>query len=216
MTTTAPTDQAPEAYGFGFAEIAYILASAPGPATGKSTEVMRLRDEVANERLCVAGASSLLARGFSAMEGESLILDGPAAAVAYALAHANRWTEISLIAEDIVDTVVHVESAEVSILLQPRAVQTWFAFAQDPAIDGAEAILQMLQEHVREYDAGSAHLRARSLTDERDLLVRHDPEGWAIGTVVDPAADVEEQTGLAARDILQAIRDLHSGVGAGD
>lgn len=203
----AAQDQ-PDAYGFGFAEIAYLL-KAVGDDGAKSAEVLRLESETADERLCVAGASSLLARGLLTVDGEDLNFAGPAAAIAYALAKAHRWTEISLMAEDSIDTVLHVESGTVSILMQPRMLQTWFIFAQDPAIDGAAAQLEMLKKHVAEHSGGSAYLKVRTRDGDADLLLRSDGDRWAVGRIVDRSSgDVDEETGLTDDALLLAIQGV--------
>lgn len=206
MTETPATgaDQ-PEAYGFGFAEIAYLL-KAVGPDGAKSAEILRLEPEVADERLCAAGASSLLGRGFLTVEGEDLIFAGPAVAIAYAFAKAHRWTEISLMAEDSIDSVLHIESDSVSLLLQPRTLQTWFIFAQDPAVQGAAAELEMLKKHVADHAGGSAYLKCRERNGDSDLMLRSDGGNWAIGRIVDPSKDVEEETGLGDEAVLAAIQ----------
>lgn len=198
--------EGPDAIGFGFAEIAYLL-KAVGDDGAKSAEVLRLQNEVNDDRLCVAGASSLLARELLTVQGEDLNFAGPVAAIAYALAKADRWTEISLMAEDSIDTVLHVETDTVSILMQPRTLQTWFIFAQDPAVDGAAAQLEMLKKHVAEHSGGSAYLKYRTRESDSDLLLRSDGDHWAIGRIVDRSTgDVDEETGLADEALLLAIQ----------
>ena len=206
MTITMQEETASDsAIGFGFAEIAYMLKMFGTAAAKKSAEVLRLEAEVDTERLCVAGGSSLLARGFASI-GEDLELEGPAVAVAYALAKADRWTEISLITAEYTDTVVHLESDNVSLLLQPRTLETWFVFAQDPAVPGAEAELSIIEEHVRNHPEGTAFIRVRTIDGEDHLLIRPDAGGWAIGKVPDPTQDVVETTGLDSAGLLGRIR----------
>jgi len=202
MTTTIQQETASDsAVGFGFAEIAYMLKLFGTASATKSAEVLRLEAEVDTERLCVAGGSSLLARGFASI-GEDIELEGPAVAVAYALAKADRWTEVSLITAEYTDTVVHVESDNVSLLLQPRTLETWFVFAQDPAVPGAEAELSIIEEHVRNHPEGTAFIRVRTIDGEDHLLIRPDSGGWAIGKVPDPTQDVVETTGLDTAGLL--------------
>ena len=202
MTITLQEETANDsAIGFGFAEIAYMLRMFGTAAARKSAEVLRLEPEVDTERLCVAGGSSLLARGFASI-GEELELEGPAVPVAYALAKADRWTEISLNTADYTDTVVHVESDNVSLLLQPRTLETWFVFAQDPEVPGAQAELSVIEEHVRNHPEGTAFIRVRTIDAEDHLLIRPDGAGWAVAKVTDPAKDVDESTGLDTNGLL--------------
>jgi hypothetical protein len=133
-------------------------------------------------------------------------LEGPAAPTAYALSKADRWTEISLVDDRKTDTVVHVESDKVSLLMQPRTLGTWFIFAQDPDINGADAQLSLIEEHIRNHPEGTAFIRVKSISGEDHLLIRPDGSGWAVAKVVDPTADVEETTGLDTAALLASIR----------
>ncbi|MFW0772449.1 hypothetical protein ACLRGI_04705 [Paenarthrobacter nitroguajacolicus] len=198
---TTMHEETDSAIGFGFAELAFMIRMFDTKPAKKSAEVFRLEAEVATERLCVAGGSSLLAKGFASV-GDDLELEGPAVAVAYALAKADRWTEISLNTADSTDTVVHLESDNVSLLLQPRTLETWFVFAQDPAVPGAAAELSIIEEHVRNNPDGTAFLRARTIDGEDHLLIRPDAGGWAVGKVLDPTKDVVETTGLDTQGLL--------------
>lgn len=206
--TSTSSAETVESYGFGFAEIAYLLRSTSTARARKTAAVLRLSEELDSDQLCIAGASSLLARGFASANGEDIDLEGPAMVLAYALGQANRWTEISLISGDSIDTVVHVESDKVKVLLQPRMLSTWFAFAQDSAVDGAAAELELIEEHVRQTKTGTAYVLSRTLDLEDHVMIRPDSGAWAVGRVEDPAADVVERTGLSTEDVLQSLSGL--------
>ena len=133
MTDQNP-EQTPSAVGFGYAEIAYLLKRMSTPEAEMSATVLRLTEEMNSDVLPAAGASSLLGRGFATVVDEEIQVQEAALPVAFALSRATLWTEISLINSDIIDTVVHVESDPVSLLLQPRTLLTWFVFAQDPDV----------------------------------------------------------------------------------
>ncbi|SEF00697.1 hypothetical protein SAMN04489740_3689 [Arthrobacter alpinus] len=209
LTSTSQPESA-ESYGFGFAEVAYVLRSTSTAQARKSAAVLRLTDELDSDQLCVAGASSLLARGFASAQGEDIELEGPAMVLAYALAQATRWTEISLMTGDSIDTVVHVESDKVKVLLQPRTLSTWFVFAQDPTLDGAAAEMDIIEEHVRQTKTGTAYVLSRTLDSEDHLMIRPDSQAWAIGQAKDPAADVVERTGLSSEDVLASLSGLRA------
>ncbi|NYD77022.1 hypothetical protein [Arthrobacter cupressi] len=86
------------------------------------------------------GASSLVARGFATVEaGGELSVSGAVAAVTAALTSATRRMEIALLTPDSADSVLSIESGEYKILLQPRAYQSWFAMAQNPAVSPPRA-----------------------------------------------------------------------------
>lgn len=206
MTTSTDSTESPgSAVGFGFAEIAYLIRRFDTDAAKKSAQVLRLEEEVQSDPICIAGGSSLLGRGFASVD-DDLELEGPAVPTAYALSRADRWTEISLVDGEKTDTVVHLESDKVSLLMQPRTLSTWFVFAQDPEIDGADAELSIIEEHTRTHPAGTAFIRVKTISGEDHLLIRPDSGGWAVAKVVDPTKDVEETTGLDTPGLLARIR----------
>lgn len=193
--------------GFGVGELAYLLNVFEGPARDRSVSVFRAEDLVEDSTLNTAGASSLLARDLAVIADDQLGVKGVAAAVATALGHATRWTEMSLLTEDSMDNVVLLEAPEVSLMLQPRALGTWFAFAQDPTIGSAEAILRVVRQHVNEHPGGTAYLVFKTLEEEKHLLVRRDGDTWATG-VPDFASDqVAETTCLDDSRLLIAIKE---------
>ena len=206
MTTSIESTEASDtAVGFGFAEIAYMIRMFDTDSAKKSAQVLRLEEEVQSDQLCVAGSSSLMGRGFVTVV-DDLELEGPAVPTAYALSKAYRWTEISLVDQQKTDTVVHLESDKVSVLLQPRTLSTWFVFAQAPDVEGADAELSIIEEHVRNHPAGTAFIRVRTIASEDHLLIRPDGAGWAVAKVVDPTKDVEEITSLDTPALLAHIR----------
>jgi hypothetical protein len=210
MTTSTEQAHASEAIGFGFAEIAYLIRSFDTDSARKSAQVLRLEEEVQADQICIAGGSSLLGRGFASVS-DDLELTGPAVPTAYALSKAERWTEISLVNHDQTDTVLHVESDVVSLLFQPRTLNTWFVVAQDPTVAGADAELSIIKEHVRNNPDGTAFIRVKTISSEDHLLIRPDGESkWAVAKVVDPTTDVEEITGLDTAGLLDRIRSTRA------
>lgn len=212
--TDQTVEQTSTAIGFGYAEIAYLLKRMSTPEAEMSATVLRLKEEMDSDVLPVAGASSLLGRGFATIVDDEIEVEDAALPVAYALGRATLWTEISLLQGDISDTVVHVESDPVSLLLQPRTLMTWFVFAQDPDVDGPDAELEVIEEHVRQHPESTAMLRARVSGAEKLLLVRPDGQGWAVGRVVDGEDDVVETTGLTSAELRDAIAELRTGLSA--
>ena len=194
--------------GFGVGELAYLLNVFEGPARDRSVSVFRAEELVEDSTLNTAGASSLLARDLAVVgDDDELGVKGVAAAVASALGQATRWTEMSLLTEDSMDNVVLLEAPEVSLMLQPRALGTWFAFAQDPSISSAEATLRVLRQHVDEHPGGTAYLVFKTLQDEKHLLIRRDGDSWATG-VPDFATDaVAESAPLDDAGLLGAIKE---------
>lgn len=93
------------------------------------------------------------------------------------MSKAVRWSKISLVDRESTDTVVHVESDKVSLLMQPRTLGTWFVFAQDPDGDGADAQLSVIEAHTQANPEGTAFIRFKSMSGEDHLLVRPDGHG---------------------------------------
>ncbi|WP_374946400.1 hypothetical protein [Agreia sp.] len=210
--TDQTTHEASSPIGFGYAEIAYLLKRTSTPEAVMSAQVLRLAEEMESDSVPVAGASSLLARGYAEIADDDLEVADAALPVAYALGRATLWTEISLMQGDITDTVVHVESDPVSLLLQPRMLRTWFVFAQDPDVSGPEAELEIIEEHVRQHPQGTAIVRARVANGNAVLLIRPDGLGWAVGTIAAGDEDVVERTGLTAAELIVAIAALRTGL----
>ena len=119
------------------------------------------------------GASSLVARGFATVEaGGELSVSGPVAAVTAALTSATRRMEIALLAPDSADSVLSIESDDYKILLQPRAYQSWFAMAQNPAVSPAEGNFHVIRRHLEDNPAGGATIRRREVPAGRMLLLK--------------------------------------------
>lgn len=195
--------------GFGVGELAYLLNVFEGPARDRSVSVFRAEELVEDSTLNTAGASSLLARDLAVVgDDDELGVKGVAAAVATALGHAARWTEMSLLTEDSMDNVVLLEAPEVSLMLQPRALGTWFAFAQDPTISSAEATLRVLRQHVDEHPGGTAYLVFKTLQDEKHLLIRRDGDSWATGVPDFATDEVAESAPLDEAGLLGAIKEF--------
>ncbi len=194
--------------GFGVGELAYLLNVFEGPARDRSVSVFRAEDLVEDSTLNTAGASSLLARDLAVVsDDDQLGVKGVAAAVATALGHATRWTEMSLLTEDSMDNVLLLEAPEVSLMLQPRALGTWFAFAQDTAIGSAEATVRVLRQHIDEHPGGTAYLVFKTLHDEKHLLIRRDGDSWATGVPDFATDEVAERAPLDDAGLLAAIKE---------
>lgn len=196
--------------GFGVGELAYLLNVFEGPARDRSVSVFRAEELVEDSTLNTAGASSLLARDLAVVsDDDQLGVKGVAAAVATALGHATHWTEISLLTGDSMDNVLLLEAPEVSLMLQPRALGTWFAFAQDPGIGSPEAIVRVLRQHIDEHPGGTAYLVFKTLQDEKHLLVRRDGHSWATGVPDFATDEVAESAPLDDAGLLAAIKESH-------
>lgn len=114
MTETATeATAAPDAIGFGFAEIATLASLTGGAGAVLSAEALRVDDYLSDTNMVSAGASSLVARGLAKAESDGLLSDaGPTAAVAAVLTSASRRMEISLLTAEGGDSVICMESED--------------------------------------------------------------------------------------------------------
>lgn len=213
MTVQHETAQEPrpgvDVIGFGVGEFAYLLNVFEGPARDRSVSVFRAEEMVDDSTLSTAGVSSLIARDLATVDDDGDPgVKGVAAAVATALGHATRWTEISLLTEDSMDNVVLVEAPEVALMLQPRVLGTWFVFAQDAAISSAEATLRVVRQHVEQNPGGTAYLVFKTLEAEKHLLIRGGGNSWTTGVPNFATDEVAETEGLDDGALLRAIEEF--------
>jgi hypothetical protein len=212
MTVQDPAQQEPrlgvDVIGFGVGEFAYLLNVFEGPARDRSVSVFRAEEMVDDVTLSTAGASSLLARDLAVVDDDGdLGVKGVAAAVATAFGNASRWTEISLLTDEMMDNVALLEAPGVSLMLQPRLLGTWFVFAQDPTISSAEATLRVVRQHVEQNHGGSAYLVFKTLGSEQHLLIRREESSWTTGVPDFDKDEVTESEGLDDAALLSAIED---------
>jgi hypothetical protein len=195
--------------GFGVGEFAYLLNVFDGPARDRSVTVFGARELVDDVTLPTAGASSLMARDLATADDDgNLGVTGIAAAVATALGHATRWTEVSLLTGDAMDNVVLIEAPGFALMLQPRMLGTWFVVAQDPEITSAEATFRLVREHVNQNAGGSAYLVFKTLETEKHLLVRRDESTWTTGVPDFKTDRVTETGGLDNAGMAAEIEEI--------
>lgn len=194
--------------GFGAGEFAYLLNVSDGPARDRSVAVFRADEAAADEALATAGASSLLARGLATVRDGDLGVLGTAAAVATALGEATRWTEISLLTNDSMDNIVQLDSPSARLLLQPRMLGTWFAFAQDESLTGAAVTAELVREHVRQSPGGTAYVVVKTVSTEQHLLIRTAQGQWTTGIPDFDANDVAETAGQSFGQLVAEIGRL--------
>lgn len=205
----------PDAIGFGFAEMAALLNLAPGDAATASAAALRIKDEAADTRMVAAGASSLVARGLAVADHDGVLsVSGPVAAVTTALTSATGRVEISLLAPDASDSILLVESADVAILLQPRSHLTWFAMAQRPDMDAAEAVLFVVRTHLDAHPDGGVIVKNLQTPEADELLIKRADGAWVVGRKSPIVNAVETESGLLDTDVLARIRTVRQEQGS--
>lgn len=209
QATTSAAQGFPDAIGFGFAELVALLNLVRGDATTASAAALRLEQELDDDKVLFAGASSLVARGFATVEaGGELSISGPVAAVTHALSTATRRMEISLLTAEGGDSVISVDAPNYGIILQPRAYLTWFAMAQKPEISAAEGNFWIMRKHLEENPSGGATIKRREDATGQELLLKREGSSWTVGYNSTGPADIEPITGLTDADVLQRIRAI--------
>ena len=198
------------ALGLGYAELAALLAMRPGELSTSSAAALRIPQEAADSQVIRAGASSLVAHGLATVGPKrELVVRGAVAAILSALSGARRRVDIGLLAPGRTsESMLQVESAEVSILLQPRSYLSWFAMAQDPALSGAQALLMMITSHLTTHPDGGATVYRHETPAQGHLLIRSDASGWTVGYQYDGREDVPQRTGLDDDALLAELRNV--------
>lgn len=78
-------------------EILALLAFNEGESITLSRDIFRLTPLADNEQLTKAGMTTLLVRGLAQMNGDDLVVSGPAEFIAAVMATAGEWLEIALL-----------------------------------------------------------------------------------------------------------------------
>ncbi len=199
----------PDAIGFGFAELVALLNLARGDASTASAAALRIQDELDDDKILFAGASSLVARGYAKVgSAGELSISGPVAAVTHALSTATRRMQIGLFTADSADSVITVDAPDFHIILQPRAYLTWFAMAQKPGISAAEGDFWIMRKHLLDNPAGGASIKRLEDPSGTELLLKRVGDSWTIGYTTASPEDIAEITGLADANVLDKIHQI--------
>lgn len=165
--------------GFGSAEMAYLLAQLPGDVrAARVAEVIGIDPREVEEVVLAAGASSLLARGLLALEDDALVTRDDASVLTSAIANADVVVGVGfMITEDVFsDGLVLLQCAGLSLILQPRALGTWFALVRAPQISDGDAIAIMARAFLAEHAKGQVLLTV----GEQAALLTRDDVAWHV------------------------------------
>ena len=196
------------AVGFGIAEIAFLLSLGQGPSAERAREILTVGGELAQETFTAAGASSLLARGLVRIEGDSVVPNAAAEYLAYVFAAGRRWTEVGLFGAESIELALYFQAPEVSVLLQPSALSTWFAVVKTPQATDAEMLKQIIDANVAKHPEGAVYLGSSTLTDEQNFFVRPaDGSNWDVAHVRAPG-DQDREPSVDTAALLQHLERL--------
>jgi hypothetical protein len=214
VTDTATTPRTPQGttepavLGFGVAEIAYLLSLGTGPAAEKSRTVLTVGPEMSTPVLLAAGASSLLARGLVRVEGDDVLPNAGAEYVAFALAASYRWTEIGLQNERKPEFALYFQAPEVSVLLQPAALGSWFAVIKDPEAGDVDMLRQVVDRGVSGPGLAAVFFGSSTLTDEVNYFVRrNDDDSWDVAHVA-PDGEQHRKPSVGEAVLRADLEDL--------
>ena len=169
-------------YGFGWAEIRYLLDRHATPSSLMAVTSLGFNAAPDDEVVAAAGVASLLARGLAVANGDRATSRGEAAVLETVFARGLRWSGISSRDGEHGDLMVVIEDGGIIAMLQPRSLGTWFVGLNDevqsPGPVLARAIEAMHQLHGR---TSRFALESRTLHGEptKCFLWRSD-DGWLV------------------------------------
>lgn len=131
-------------YGFGWAELRYLLGQHDTPAARTSARSLGFDAAPVGDVALAAGLSSLLVRGLAAPVDDRAVSRGEAAVVETVLARGLRWSGISLRTGDTADLLVLIEDGEALAVFQPRSLGTWFVGLTNERDDPSAPVLRSL------------------------------------------------------------------------
>ncbi|MFJ6000816.1 hypothetical protein [Arthrobacter sp. NPDC092385] len=207
-TTSAPAPAEPTVLGFGIAEIAYLLSLGTGPQADKSRRLLTVGPDMTAPVMLAAGASSLLARGLVRVDGDAVIPNAGAEYVAFAFAASYRWTEVGLQNERKPEFALYFQAPEVSLLLQPAALGSWFAVIKDPAATDAEMLRQVIEQGTSALEPAAVLFGSSTLSDETNYFVRRNGGGgWDVAHVT-PAGEQQRRPAVSESALLADLQAL--------
>lgn len=183
--------------GFTHAEVASLLAGAPGAAAEAIRSVFEITD--------APDPSRLATRGYLDEGG----LASDAAIVSAILTLATRWSIADVTIGDIVERGVIVESDDGKLLARQRPGQIWWFIVLDPESVVSQVLAQGVRRVSRRGDTLAATVRIASLETSRTFVVQRSGDAWrfcasATGAV-EPEIHVAESTSDEAIEHLAAF-----------
>ncbi|MEW1954825.1 hypothetical protein [Terrabacter sp. NPDC080008] len=172
-----------DVYGFGWAELAYLLGRHATPSARMSLAALGFQAAPHDDVVAAAGVASLLARGLAAPEGDRAVSRGEAAVLETVLARGRRWSGVSFRedAGDRGDLLVAVEDGDAIALLQPRSLGTWFVGLTNEVHRPAAALARGIEAMLEFRGSGTFALETRDLQGVLGALYfRPRDGGWLV------------------------------------
>lgn len=195
-----------DVYGFGWAELTYLLGRHATPSARMSLAALGFEGAPHDDVVAAAGVASLLARGLAAPLGDRAVSRGEAAVLETVLARGRRWSGISFRedAGDRGDLLVAVEDGDAIALLQPRSLGTWFVGLSDEVDLPAAALARGIEAMLEARGSGTFALETRDVQGVLGALYfRPHGDGWLVSDAPDG-----EQREVAPGQLTEEIARL--------
>lgn len=199
-TDLAPIEMPPGVIGFGAAEIVYLLARREMQETAAAAEVLvpGVADiwdpEAAAFQLVKAGGSSLIARGLIQVQPDNtLVSKGEAGLLEYVLGTAERWTTMTMVAEDGLDRGLIMHAPDLIAMMQFRQLGSWFTTFVDVQAPQGDLIVSFTKLLAAAHPESAFVISTWTLRSKpRKIYVRFDidEQRW---DVVDRSHDVANE-----------------------
>ena len=199
-----------DVYGFGWAEIRYLLGRHATDSSRMSVASLGFDAAPTDEIVGAAAIASLLSRGLAEPEGDRAVSRGEAAVLETVFARGRRWSGISVRDGDEGDLMIVIEDGDIVALLQPRSLGTWFVGLSN-AVDRPAEVLARAVEQMRTVH-GTARFAIETRTLEGSCGTRYFRRDGAVWTVSD-TVDGDERP-VAGAGLAGELGQLLPGVAA--
>lgn len=169
-------------YGFGWAEIRYLLGRHATPSSQMAVTSLGFNAAPDDEVVAAAGVASLLARGLAAARGDQATSRGEAAVLETVFARGWRWSGISSRDGKHGDLMVVIEDGGIIALLQPRSLGTWFVGLNDE-VDHPGPVLARAIEAMHQTQGGTGRFALETRTLDGEPTTRFlwpTDDGWSV------------------------------------
>jgi hypothetical protein len=151
------------------------------PAGERSRRLLMLDPRAADDAALLAGASSLVSRGWLTLGDDGAAeTRSNAALVEYAVGAATRWTRVGLVGENVsqLDFAVLVESDTVVALMQPRQLASWFIRLGERTGEVGALVTGLVRERFDANPQSGVFLEVQTLEGACNLAIRRSGSGF--------------------------------------
>lgn len=208
----APPVLLEEQLGLSYAEVLSLLSLGPGPAADRTREVLML-DTVENaEQIGLIGASGLLARGLLAFteDGKSLAAINQALYIRVVLTTATRWTNFQATdGAEGGDSGFFIESPAGKLLMQPRALDTWWFVLLHPEAPAEDVVADTAMLWGELAPEMAIFLRTQTMDADRAFTIHVAAGIWSFAYGVTGEAEPDARSEAASReDVERALKSF--------